>query len=349
MSRLDPSSRPLAVRRATRRDSFGGHVSLPTRAPVTIRVITASAPARIDFAGGWTDVAPYTTEVGGAVCNVAIELRAVATVRAAELPVAPDDPLLRAAWQRSGMPAVSIGLTSDIPVGSGLGGSSAAGVALAAALAAWQGQRLSRQELAELSRSTETETMGLAGGCQDHYAAAYGGALLLTCRAETVASPVWLTHVAVDELELRVLIAYTGESRMSSNTITSVMNSYRDKEAITSASLRTMADLAPLMAELLTMGDIDHLGALVAAQWAAQRALHPSITTPLIDRIVADAEMAGALGTKALGASGGGCVLVVAARDRVAAVREAVAGHATMLPFRVARTGVQIHDTGDLH
>ena len=331
---------------ATRRDSFGGHVSLPIRAPVITRVITASAPARIDLAGGWTDVAPYTTEVGGAVCNVAIELRAVATVRAAGSPVAPDDPLLRAAWQRAGMPAVSIGLTSDIPVGSGLGGSSAAGVALAAALAAWQGQSLSLQELAELSRSTETETMGLAGGCQDHYAAAYGGALLLTCAAETVASPVSLTDPAVDELELRALIAYTGESRMSSNTITAVMHAYRDKEAKTCASLRKMADLAPLMAESLARGDIDHLGALVAAQWAAQRALHPSITTPLIDRIVAEAELAGALGTKALGASGGGCVLVVPARDRVAAVREAVARHATLLPLRVARTGVQIHITG---
>jgi len=190
--------------------------------------------------------------------------------------------------------------------------------------------------------------MGLAGGCQDHYAAAYGGALLLTCRAETLASPVSLSDAAVEELELRVLIAFTGESRISSNTITAVMNAYRDKEIITCASLRTMADLAPLMAESLTRGDINHLGALVAAQWAAQRALHPSITTPVIDRIVAAADLAGALGTKALGASGGGCVLVVAARDRVAAVREAVAGHATILPFRVARTGVQIHDTGDL-
>jgi len=338
----------LAMHPTTSRDSFGGHVPLPTRAPVTIRVITASAPARIDFGGGWTDVAPYTTAVGGAVCNVAIELRAVATVCAAELPVAPDDPLLRAAWQRAGMPAVSIGLTSDIPVGSGLGGSSAAGIALAAALGAWRGQRLAPRELAELSRSTETETMGLAGGCQDHYAAAYGGALLLTCGTETVATPVSLRDAAADELELRALIVNTGASRISSDTITAVMHAYRDKDTKTCASLRRMADLAPLMAESLARGDIDNLGALVAAQWAAQRALHPSITTPLIDRIVADAELAGALGAKALGASGGGCVLVVAARDRIAAVREAVARHATMLPFRVARTGVQIHDTGEL-
>ena len=39
-------------------------------------------PARLDFGGGWTDVPPYSEERGGCVCNVAIELHAVATVRA---------------------------------------------------------------------------------------------------------------------------------------------------------------------------------------------------------------------------------------------------------------------------
>ncbi len=318
----------------------------PTRATMTFRVITASAPARIDLAGGWTDVAPYTTEIGGAVCNVAIELRALATVRWAAAPAPPADPLLRAAWQRAGRPGVSIRLTSDVPVGSGLGGSSAAGVALAAALAAWRGVTLTAGELAELSRSTETETMGLAGGCQDHYAAAFGGALLLACDAHTRVTPLSLTDAVVSELDARAMIAFTGESRMSARTIEAVLNAYRHNEQVTCDSLRTMAGLAPQMAEALTSGDIDRLGTLLSAQWAAQRALHPTITTPLIDRIVADAAAAGALGTKALGASGGGCVLVIAERERVAEVRDAVARHATLLPFRIARTGVQLHVTG---
>ena len=316
------------------------------RAPVTLRVVTATAPARIDLAGGWTDVPPYTTEVGGAVCNAAIELRAEATVRWAASPAPPADPLLRAAWQRAGEPAVSIALTSDIPVGSGLGGSSAAGVALAAALAAWRGIELTPAELAELSRSTETETMGLAGGCQDHYAAAYGGALLLACGAHTRATALALSDAAVSALEARAMIAFTGESRMSARTIDAVLNAYRHNEPVTRGALHTMATLAPQMADALTTGDIDRLGNLLSAQWTAQRALHSTIATPLIDRIVADAAAAGALGTKALGASGGGCVLVIADRERVARVRDAVARHATLLPFRVARTGVQLHDTG---
>ncbi len=46
--------------------------------------------------------------------------------------------------------------------------------------------------------------------------------------------------------------------------------------------------------------------------WEHQRALHPAIPTPLIDEIVKRAAGAGALGSKAMGASGGGCVLVIA-------------------------------------
>ena len=44
-------------------------------------VLVARAPARLDFGGGWTDVPPYSEERGGCVCNVAVELHAVATVQ----------------------------------------------------------------------------------------------------------------------------------------------------------------------------------------------------------------------------------------------------------------------------
>lgn len=286
---------------------------------------------------------PYTTDVGGAVCNVAIELRARATVTTAPTATPPADPLLRAAWDRAGRPAVSIALESAIPIGSGLGGSSAAGVALAAALAAHGGRTLTRAELAELSRSTEAETMGLPGGCQDHFAAAFGGALLLDCRAQTTVHEVPMSDECVGEFERCALIGFTGVSRMSSATITAVLDSWRAGEAVTCDALQSMAALAPRMAAALAGGAIDELGRLLAEQWLAQRALHPTITTPAIDQIVEETSLAGALGAKALGASGGGCVLVIARSDRVDAVREALARRAAILPLRVSRGGMQVH------
>ena len=141
------------------------------------------------------------------------------------------------------------------------------------------------------------------------------------------------------------LIAFTGESRMSSRTITAVLDAYRDGERQTCDALFQMATLAPIMATALADGDLDLLGQLLAQQWQAQRALHPTITTPLIDRIVNDVAAAGAIGTKALGASGGGCVLVIAREGREESVRHALGAHAQLLPLEISRRGVQIHLT----
>ncbi len=304
--------------------------------------IVASAPGRIDFGGGWTDVPPYTIERGGTVCNVALDLRATATLVPSPAVVPPADALVRAAWERAGRPAVGLALDSEIPVGSGLGGSSAAGVALAAALAAHAGEPLAPHALAERSRRTETEGLGVAGGCQDHYAAAYGGALGLTCGAETLAAPIALAPWTIDELETRCLVAYTGASRISAATITGVLDAYRARDAQVCDALDAIAWLAGDMIRVLRDGDVDALGTLVHEHWVHQRALHPAITTDTIDAIVRVAALAGALGTKALGASGGGCVVTIARADRVDAVREAVARHATLLPVRIARDGVLV-------
>jgi D-glycero-alpha-D-manno-heptose-7-phosphate kinase len=79
---------------------------------------------------------------------------------------------------------------------------------------------------------------------------------------------------------------------------------------------------------------------MVGEHWIHQRQLHPRITTPEIDAVLDGAQRAGALGGKALGASGGGCVLVIAPDDSIAPVRAAVARHAQLLPFMVDRDGL---------
>ena len=42
--------------------------------------IDARAPVRLDLAGGWTDVPPYTHDMGGEVVNVAINIHAHASL-----------------------------------------------------------------------------------------------------------------------------------------------------------------------------------------------------------------------------------------------------------------------------
>jgi D-glycero-alpha-D-manno-heptose-7-phosphate kinase len=314
--------------------------------PIVPDIVTR-APTRIDFGGGWTDVPPYSDEVGGFVCNLAITRYAHVTVsRGLDADHSDeflgDRSIASAALRRFRMTDASVSVKSDFPVGAGLGGSSAVGVAAVAALAAACGEKMSPTALAELSREIEISDLGVPGGRQDHYAAAYGGALGLRFSAGKVeVRSIPLAQRTRTELERRCMIVYTGQSRISGETITAVMGAYRGRDPQVLDALKRMRETAEQMADALASGDIDALGALVAQQWKHQRSLHPAIPTPAIDDILSRATDAGAVGGKALGASGGGCVVVIAAADKVDQVRAAIEPLGEMLSFKIDLTGVE--------
>jgi len=313
------------------------------------RAVVARAPTRLDFGGGWTDVPPYTEREGGAVCNVAITRYATATVATGghvavrgQPANAPDDRLIRAALRRLAISDVEARLESDYPLGAGLGGSSAAGVALAGALSVLAGSPRDPHSLATLSRATEVEELGMAGGFQDHFAAAYGGALLLTFGATIDVERIDLAAETQADLAHRGILVYTGESRISGETILAVRDSYLAGERRVVDALARMKALAFEMAAALRANDVDALGALIGEHWIHQRELHPSITTPRIDTIVETAARAGALGAKALGASGGGCVLAIAAKGREDELARALTPLGRELKYSIATSGFEV-------
>jgi D-glycero-alpha-D-manno-heptose-7-phosphate kinase len=310
------------------------------------RAIVARAPTRLDMGGGWTDVSPYADEHGGAVCNVAITRYATATValrdEGASSPATRGDALVRAALQRAGMPNATAAVASDFPLGSGLGGSSAAGVALAGALAELRGNPLECSELAEQSRRTEVEELGIAGGFQDHYAAAFGGALLLTYEGCVGVERLALAEGTAAALTRRGVLVYTGQSRISAANISAVADACRIGDPRVCDALARMKALAREMAAALRSGDLDALGTLVGEHWTHQRALHPAITTQRIEEIARAAERAGALGMKALGASGGGCVLAIARDGREEELAHALAPLGERIDFAVDHRGFDV-------
>ncbi len=312
--------------------------------------VTVSAPTRIDFVGGWTDVQPFCDDEAGLVVNAAVDIPARVTVRAAPAGgTAPPDPFIRAACRRFGLNQVRVELTTAAPVGSGLGGSGAVGVALVGALAAYAEQPLSRRDMAELAHRIEVEDLGVIGGKQDQYAAAYGGFSALTFAGDSVTlEPLALGTALVAELEARSVVVYTGQSRVSGNVHAHVQAAYRDRVPDTLKALATIRRVARDFCEALGRGQLDALGELLNANWEAQKRLHASTTNETVDAFFRIAQANGALGGKALGAGGGGCLYFLARASEAGQLREALQEQgAQILPIRFDLRGVSVQPAAD--
>ncbi len=325
----------------------------------------ASAPVRLDFAGGWTDVAPFAAIERGVVVNAAIELRAHAEVepggsgfllqaddlgRRSEVHAGnwteeqtADFALQKAALQRSGIPAAVLRTRSDVPLGSGLGSSGALGVALVAVLDAATGVRRNPADLAESAFQLEAVDAALPGGKQDQYAAALGGFHRLGFHAGRVeVRPLSLGAAITTALEERIIVCYTGTSRVSSKTIARVMRAYEANNAPVVAALRGMVEIAERMVDALRAGDFAAVGHLLTRNWSCQQQLDPGMCTPEMARLESAMRDAGALGGKAAGAGAGGSMFFLAAGAPATLTRAAEATGARVLSFRWAAEGVRV-------
>lgn len=322
----------------------------------------ASAPARLDFAGGWTDVAPFTERHGGVVVNAAIELRAHAGVRlreanwlveasdlgqATELGSLDDDPgelpLHRAALRLASAAPCHLATRSEAPPGSGLGSSGALDVAMLAALDAASGTKRLPADLAEAAFQLEAVEAELPGGRQDQCAAALGGFHRLGfAGGPALAQPVPLDPGFADLLASRILLCYTGRSRVSSETIARVMNRYLAGDSEVTAALVLMVDIAERMADALRAADLARVAMLLSENWRQQQRLDDGMRTPEMARLEAAMWEAGAIGGKAAGAGAGGSMFFVLGGNRDVAEAAARAEGARVIPFRWAWEGVVV-------
>jgi D-glycero-alpha-D-manno-heptose-7-phosphate kinase len=329
-------------------------------------VITrARAPTRLDLAGGFTDVPPYSARVGGAVTSAAISLYAHAVVRrrrggvalhaldygahvsarrASELPVAGDLALLTAAAKRYGPRGdFEIVTHADHPPGSGLGGSGAMGVAVVAALAAARGTEPMRAEIARRAHALETVDAGVPGGRQDQYTAALGGFEFLEFEDPAVrATRLEPPAACVRDLEHHLVLCYAGASRFSGSTIARDMQRYTSGDRGVTAALDGLRACGLAVRDALLRGDVAAVGEAMAEDWRLMKALGPELETPAMRALEDAAARAGVRASKACGAAAGGCLMFLAPPGDEPAVADALrrAG-GTVLRYTFDVTGVE--------
>jgi D-glycero-alpha-D-manno-heptose-7-phosphate kinase len=323
----------------------------------------ASAPLRLDFAGGWTDVPPYSAREGGSVVNATIGLYAHVAVipggndivlrsddlrdelRLTGLDQARPDgklALLQTAVRMYPVQACTITSRSEAPAGSGLGSSGALDVALVSALNQARGTSFDREQVAEASWRLEVVEAGIPGGKQDQWASALGGFRRFTFHDPAVESEsLRIDPEFLQFLECHMVLCYTGTSRISGRMISRVVEGYERGDNTIVSAFHGMKDVAMRMAEALAAGDPEQVGALLNENWAHQCRLDPGMRTDDMAKLERAMASAGVFGGKAAGAGAGGCMFFLARTDPAFVAGAARSSGASVLPVVWTPEGVR--------
>lgn len=285
------------------------------------REIRTKAPVRIDLAGGWTDCAPFTSDYGGEVVNVAI------------------NHYITASYQVDDGNKIKVSYQSEVPNSSGLGTSAAMNVAF---LSAINGEDKEKTEIAELAYQFEA-LLGNRGGRQDQWAAAIGGIQHLMFVGDRVeAMPFEPLDSAKRWLCRQMVLAYTGISHSSGDIHNGVWSRYDEGDEVVLNSLLTIRKAARRVAEGFGKDRRDEVVFGVRDVTAAIEAMAPELNAPyreVIDPLMANKS---AMAWKGMGAAGGGCVGIFANQGKTDEVKAACqAAGWKILEWEIDEVGLQ--------
>lgn len=328
-------------------------------------IVISRTPYRVSFFGGGSDYPEWYLREGGAVLSTSIDKYCYITAR--HLP-----PFFgvrhRIVWKHIEQvntiseilhPAVREGLKhfgfddqvgmelhyqGDLPARSGVGSSSSFSVGLINALLTLRGERLSQREIALKSVEFEQHVLKEPVGSQDQMAAAIGGLNVFRFRTDGTieVEPVVLPRERQRAVEAKLMLFYTGVSRLGAQVAKDVIENLAAKQAV----VRTMVTMVEQGRDVLQAGALDDFGRMLHETWLLKRSVSSQISTTLVDDIYETARGAGALGGKLLGAGNSGFMLFYVPEERQAAVAHALR-HFLQVPFGFEETGTSIiHDAG---
>jgi D-glycero-alpha-D-manno-heptose-7-phosphate kinase len=330
-------------------------------------IIRSKAPLRLGFAGGGTDVSPYSDMKGGAVLNATINKYAYATlvprkdniinIKSLDYDIVADFKvdqkllfngemdLAKGVINRvkKNQDGFEMYTHSDAPPGSGLGSSSTMVVALIGAFREWQMIPLGDYDIAYLAYEIERKDIGIKGGKQDQYAAAFGGFNFMEFEGEQVIiNPLKIKPHIVNELQYNMLLCYTGGTRLSAKIIDSQVQNFVSGKKDTVEAMDLLKQNAKDMKNALLTGKLKEFGELLSFGWEQKKKMSDKISNPAIDEMYEEARKAGAIGGKISGAGGGGFMMIYCQfdkRHKVAKRLEKLGGE--IVDFQFEERGLQ--------
>lgn len=314
-------------------------------------MIIVKAPLRISFVGGGSDFPDFYKKYTGKVISTTINKYVYVMINTS--------PLLKGITARYSQieqvdklddlkndrirevmkyfkvkEPIEVSVISDLPVGLGLGGSSAFTVALIKGFSILKGEQLTPMQIAELACGIEIDKLKEPIGVQDQVASAMGGFNLMEFKKGN-----WIYFSPTAEFkdfQEYLLLFFTDQTREAKTILKEQKENIPDK--IT--ALKAIVDLVDLFKESLIKRDFREAGKIIEDSWLLKKTLASKITDPLIDYLYKKGIEAGAWGGKLLGAGGGGCLLFVAPKSSHEIIRQAL--NLTEIPFEFSDKGVEI-------
>lgn len=317
-------------------------------------MVISQTPLRLSFLGGNTDFREYYLNYGGLCLDITIDkyIYCIVQKRFDDLIIVNyseketvekvsdlKHDLVREALKLVGIEkGIEISFMSDIPTkGSGLGSSSALVVGLLNSLHTYLGQGIDSKQLAEEAIKIELDILGNPIGVQDQHIAVMGGLRLIEFKqgGSVVGNKIMIDESVKEDFNNSLMLFHTGISRKT-NEILSKFDVSKNIE-----NLHGKKDLAQYGTECLLLGELKKFAELLNMGWTKKKQLSDKRSNRKIDSMRDKAIEAGAIGTKVIGAGGGGFLLVMFPANKRAKIREALRDYKDM-PFRFNDFGSRI-------
>ena len=333
-------------------------------------IIEASAPTRVDLAGGTIDIPPiFLFHEGAATVNFAVSLMAHCRLETRN-----DDKIFIESIDRQEKfetslsdigslknesrlellsklvyffkPEVGFNMitNAEAPAGAGLAGSSTLDIACVGALNRLVGNRYHPDRFIQIANSIETTVIRVIAGFQDYYSAQYGSVASIHFRPDGIErEPL---SVDTKTLEDRIVVLYTGEPRNSGTNNWEITKRHIDGDKELFEIFEGIRDTAIKLRSALLQSDWNSVGEILKSAHPHRKRLSAHITTPRMDELIDIALANGAIAPKVCGAGGGGCIAFFCEEGRKNEVENALRKEedAEVLDWKISMDGLVIRE-----
>ena len=291
-------------------------------------MLVSKTPLRISFLGGGTDFPWFFESHGGAVISAAINQHIYISAlpsfdrttyylkysdpEVVDSPLMIKHPIFREVLKSYNAGPLDISVMAEIPAGNGLASSSAFSVGLLNLITTLMGKSLSKEDLAKKAISLELDMLREPIGVQDQLGSTFGGLNLHTFQSGRQISSTPIS-ASPEQFPFDLVLIKVGHPSRSASNFTEAQRDFIGGNPKALEHLKTLRDLALEAGDALKK-DISLLPQYLKEGWRLKIESNPHSIDNEVKTVQAALEVAGSLGSKLLGAGGGGFVLALMAK-----------------------------------